>query len=58
MVSSGGAIIDNASMLRNDGIEVNRALCVIDRRPPDANALEENGIELDAVFTMQQIETA
>jgi orotate phosphoribosyltransferase len=51
VVSSGGAITDAARMLRNDGIEVNTALCVIDRETGGKEALKEQGIELFGLLT-------
>lgn len=58
VVSSGGAILDTAAMLRTDGVEVNLAICVIDRQTGGLEALASQGIELRCVFTMEQIERA
>jgi len=58
VVSSGGQIIDSVSMMRDDGLEVDSALCVIDRRPDGSDALEAAGIRLESVFTMEEIESA
>ena len=58
VVSSGGAIIDNTRMLRADGITVDRAICVIDRRPGGTDALSDNGIALTALLTMAEIDAA
>lgn len=58
VVSSGGAIIDTAKMLRAEGVDVDKVVCVIDRRPTGATALQEAGLELNAVFTMAEIESA
>jgi len=55
VVSSGGAIVDAVKMLRQDDIVVERAICVIDRQPQGANALSDIGIELAAVFRMEEI---
>lgn len=56
VVSSGGAIIDGVGMLRDDGIAVNRALCVIDRQTGGREALEDVGVTLESLFTMTEIE--
>lgn len=56
VVSSGGAIVDAVKMLRQDDIVVERAICVIDRQPQGANALSDIGIELAAVFRMEEIQ--
>ncbi|MCP4756817.1 MAG: orotate phosphoribosyltransferase [Proteobacteria bacterium] len=56
VVSSGGAIIDATSMLRNDGIEVTKALCVIDRETGGYEKLQEVGIELLSLFKQSEID--
>ncbi len=58
VVSSGGAIIDGVNKMREDGVQVDKAICVIDRRKVGANALADNGISLDALFTMADLEDA
>lgn len=58
VVSSGGALLDAAEMLRSDGIAVRRAICVIDRRSGGEDALGDAGIELSALFTMEDFERA
>ncbi|MEE8244507.1 MAG: orotate phosphoribosyltransferase [Pseudomonadales bacterium] len=56
VVSSGGAILDAVSMLEADGINVDTAVCVIDRQSGGVEALAQAGVELRAIFTMQEIE--
>jgi len=46
VVSSGGAIVDATNMLRNDGVEVTVALCVIDRETGGLENLAKAGVEL------------
>jgi orotate phosphoribosyltransferase len=58
VVSSGGAILDTAAMMRNDGIVPEAALCVVDRETGGAQALRAAGISLRALFTMREIEGA
>jgi len=58
VVSSGGAILEAAAKLRADGCAVDAALCVIDRETGGREALAEVGLELDALFTMSQIQGA
>ncbi len=58
VVSSGGAILDAVNKLRLDGIEVIHALCVIDRQSGGREKLIQSGIELCALFSMEEIETA
>jgi orotate phosphoribosyltransferase len=58
VVSSGGAIIDAVRMLREDGIEPNTALCVIDRETGGKEALAEVGIELVGLYNFRDIDEA
>lgn len=56
VVSSGGAIIDAARMLRNDGIEVHTALCVIDRESGGKEKLKEQGVELLSLLRVSELD--
>jgi orotate phosphoribosyltransferase len=56
VVSTGGAILDAASMLRADGIRAALAICVIDRQTGGREALAAAGIELRSLFTMAEVE--
>lgn len=56
VVSSGGAIIDGVAMLKEDGIAIDRALCVIDRQTGGREALSASGVTLQSLFTMREIE--
>ncbi len=56
VVSSGGAILDAITKMRNDHIEVEMAICVIDRQTGGKEKLKENNIELASLFTMSQLE--
>lgn len=55
VVSSGGAILDAVSKLREDGIEPAGCICVIDRQSGGLENLQAAGIELKSLFTMQDI---
>jgi orotate phosphoribosyltransferase len=57
VVSSGGAILDAVDKLRNDGIDPQTAVCVIDRETGGREALAAVGVELRALLTMSQIES-
>ena len=50
VVSSGGAIIDAATMLRSDGIAVSEVICVIDRDTGGREKIAEQGLNLNALF--------
>lgn len=59
VVTSGGAIVDAVEKLRADGVEVDRTICVIDRRPEGkTTALDAAGIALTGLFTMAELEAA
>lgn len=51
VVSSGGAVIEAALKLRADGIDVDCALCVIDRETGGTEQLAKNGVSLDSLVT-------
>jgi len=56
VVSSGGKIIESASMLRADGISISQALCVLDREAGDYEKLQAAGIELLSLFKTSVID--
>ncbi len=58
VVSSGGAIIDAARMLRDDGISVDIALCVIDRETGGKENLAKSGIQLISLITATELDKA
>ncbi len=58
VVSSGGAIIDATNMLRKDGIEVNMAICVIDRETGGFENLQEIGVNLISLFKQSEIDSS
>jgi orotate phosphoribosyltransferase len=58
VVSTGGAIVDAAAMLRDERVEATVALCVIDRQAGGFEALATAGIELRALFTMREIDNS
>ena len=55
VVSSGGAILDSLARLRADKIEPSCAVCVIDRQTGGKEKLASQGLELRAVFRMDEI---
>ena len=58
VVSSGGAIIDAATKMQNDGIVVDTAICVIDRETGGKEKLLEHGIRLISVLTRTDLDNA
>lgn len=55
VVSSGGAILDFLARLRADDIEPSCAICVIDRQAGGSENLAAQGLELRALFRMDEI---
>lgn len=58
VVSSGGAIIDAAKMMRADGMSVTDAICVIDRETGGVEALAERNITLKSLLTASTIQNS
>jgi orotate phosphoribosyltransferase len=58
VVTSGGQVVTSCGDLRRLGAEVSTALCVIDRQSGGAEALGRIGVELRALFTMEQLRAA
>jgi orotate phosphoribosyltransferase len=55
VVTTGGQLVDGLNALRNDGGIVEHALCVILRTDKAHKNLEQHGLHLHALFTMQEI---
>jgi orotate phosphoribosyltransferase len=58
VVSSGGAIADAAKKLRDDGINVDTAICVIDRETGGRELLRDIGIHLLSLCKASEIDRA
>ncbi len=56
VVSSGGAIIDAVTMLREDGVAVSQALCVIDRETGGYENLLAHDVELLSLFRQSDLD--
>ncbi|MEM7363874.1 MAG: orotate phosphoribosyltransferase [Pseudomonadota bacterium] len=56
VVSTGGAIIDQARMLRADQITVDRVLVVLDRETGGREGLAAEGIEMISLLTQSDLE--
>jgi orotate phosphoribosyltransferase len=50
VVTSAGAAIEGVEALREAGLEVDTAVCVVDREEGGADALAEKGVRLQALF--------
>ena len=58
VVTSGGQIVLSTADLRGLGATVECAVCVIDRESGGREKLDEDGIALDALFRMSELEKA
>ena len=58
VVTSGGQILMSTADLRALGATVERAVCVIDRESGGTEKLAQEGIALDALFRMSELEEA
>jgi orotate phosphoribosyltransferase len=58
VVTSGGQVVISSGDLREIGAIVDTALCVIDRQAGGPEALAGVGIELRALFTMEELKEA
>ena len=50
IVTSGGALLDSAQALREAGLTVRTAVCVVDREEGGAEALADHGLALKPLF--------
>ena len=55
VVTAGGAALEAVRALRSEGLEVARALCVLDRAEGGAEALAEEGVELRSLLTRADV---
>ena len=58
VVTSGGQVVKSTEQLRGLGAVVSTALCVIDRQSGGGEALSAIGLQLLALFTKGQLDTA
>ena len=58
VVTSGGQVVLSSEDLRKLGARVEHALCVIDRQAGAGASLSKSGIELRALFTMEELKAA
>ncbi len=58
VVTSGGAVLDAVTELRRRGATIEQAVCVIDRESGGVENLADNGVALQALFTMSELKAA
>jgi orotate phosphoribosyltransferase len=55
VVTSGGAAVESAQALREAGLEVRNAVCVVDREEGGVDALAREGVRLRALFRVSDL---
>ncbi len=55
VVTSGGALAEAVSALRDEGLEVRNAVCVVDREEGGSDALARLGVRLRALFRATEL---
>jgi orotate phosphoribosyltransferase len=55
VVTSGGALAEAVSALRNEGLVVRNAVCVVDREEGGSDALARLGVRLRALFRASEL---
>jgi orotate phosphoribosyltransferase len=55
VVTSGGALLEAVEALREGGLVVRSAVCVVDREEGGAEALEEGGVRLRPIFRASEL---
>lgn len=56
VVSSGGALIDALHKLNNDGVNINKAICVIDRETGGKEVLAKRNVILESLVTQSDLD--
>jgi orotate phosphoribosyltransferase len=55
VITTGGQVLASTADLRERGAKVDTILCAIDRRPPGSDVFEQEGLELRALFRMEDL---
>jgi orotate phosphoribosyltransferase len=55
VVTTGGALVEAVSALRDEGLVVRTAVCVVDREEGGSDALARVGVRLRALFRAQEL---
>lgn len=58
VITTGGQVIESVRDLRSEGAEIKTVLCVINRGQGKEKILEEHGLELKALFTIDELKQA
>jgi orotate phosphoribosyltransferase len=55
VVTSGGALLDSVDALREVGLAVQTAVCIVDRQEGGADALARRAVRLRPIFTAEEL---
>jgi len=55
VVTTGGALVESVSALREEGLVVRNAVCVVDREEGGSDALARLGVRLRALFRAEEL---
>ena len=55
VVTTGGALVEAVSALREEGLVVRHAVCVVDREEGGSDALARLGVRLRALFRAEEL---
>lgn len=55
VITSGASTLQAIEIMRTGGFEINAALCVVDRNAGGREALEAEGVEVHALFTLDDL---
>lgn len=58
VITSGGQVIQSVHALREQGAEIDTVLCVIDRQAAGRKHLAQEGLQLRALFTIGELQSA
>ena len=56
VLTSGGTLVAAAKRVREAGVEVTKAICLVDRQEGGAEALQAEGVEVMAIFTAADLD--
>ena len=57
VITTGGAVVESTSMLREAGAQIEDVICVINRSGGKTERLDELGLKLTSLFTMEELKS-
>ncbi|MGE0633428.1 MAG: orotate phosphoribosyltransferase [Pseudobdellovibrionaceae bacterium] len=58
VITTGGQVIESVRDLRSEGAEIETVMCVINRGQGKEKVLEDHGLKLKALFTIEELKKA